>query len=72
MAHLLGSQNCVESLSKDVTTMQQCIEFLLTKTGGVDHIASWKYPSKSASTLNIGELVDDYSWCSNDEDSNRW
>ena len=70
MAHLLGSRNCVESLSKDVAAMQDCIQTIIAKTGHLEH-ASWKYPSKAASTLDISELIEDYSWCADDEESNR-
>ena len=70
MAHLLGGKNCIDSLSKDILSMQECIQGVLGTTGQLEY-ASWKYPSKMASTLDISELVEDYSYCKSDEDSNR-
>lgn len=69
MAHLLGSRNCLDSLSKDVSSMQETINSIVKKTGRFQ-FASWKFPSKIAIDLDVAELLEDYSYC-NDEDSNK-
>ena len=66
MAHLLGSQACLESLKQDVTDIQTTIMDLLSRAGSVRR-PSWKYPDKISSELDIGELLERYSY-SNDDD----
>ena len=66
MAHLLGSQACLESLKQDVTDIQTTIMDLLSRAGSV-RSPSWKYPDKISSELDIGELLERYSY-SNDDD----
>ena len=68
MAHLLGSKNCLESLSKDVLNLQESVSCILEKTGKVS-FKSWKFPTRNATDLNINEMLEDYSYC-NDVDSN--
>lgn len=69
MAHLLGSKNCLESLSKDVFDLQETFESVSQKVGRINFV-SWKFPSKKAIELDIAEMLEDYSYCK-DDDSNR-
>ena len=69
MAHLLGSQNCLESLARDIADIQttindgtEKIEPLLTQ--------SWKFPDKLSNELDIDDLLSTYSF-SKDGDLNR-
>lgn len=66
MAHLLGSQACLESLKQDVTDIQTTIMDLLSRAGSV-RSPSWKYPDKISSELDIGELLERYSYSNNDD-----
>lgn len=66
MAHLLGSQACLESLKQDVTDIQTTVMDLLSRVGSV-RSPSWKYPDKISSELDIEELLERYSY-SNDDD----
>lgn len=66
MAHLLGSQACLESLKQDVTDIQTTIMDLLSRAGSV-RSPSWKYPDKISSELDIGELLERYSFSNNDD-----
>lgn len=66
MAHLLGSQACLESLEQDITDVQTTVLDLLSRVGPVQS-PSWKYPDKIACELDIEELLERYSH-SNDED----
>ena len=70
MAHLLGSKNCIESLCKDVANMQETVTCILKKSGRLE-FSSWKFPSKKAGDLDINELLEDYSYCK-DEESNKF
>lgn len=66
MAHLLGSQACLESLRQDVTDIQTTVTDLLSRAGSV-RSPSWKYPDKISSELDIGELLERYSYSNNDD-----
>ena len=69
MAHLLGSKNCIDSLSKDVLELQETFESVILKVGRSNFV-SWKFPGKKATELDIAEMLDDYSYCK-DEESNQ-
>ena len=66
MAHLLGSQACLESLTRDVVDIQSTAMDLLSRTGSA-RFPSWKYPDKVASELDMADLLECYSY-SDDED----
>lgn len=66
MAHLLGSQACLESLKQDIADVQTTVMDLLSRVGPV-RSPSWKYPDKISCELDIEDLLQRYSY-SNDED----
>ena len=66
MAHLLGSKNCIDSLSKDVSDLQETFESTIFKVGQSDFV-SWKFPGKKATDIDIAEMLDDYSYCKDDK-----
>lgn len=66
MAHLLGSEACLESLKQDVNDVQTTVMDLLSRVGHL-RSPSWKYPDKVACELDIDELLERYSY-SSDED----
>lgn len=66
MAHLLGSQACLESLKQDITDVQTTVMDLLSRVGPV-RSPSWKYPDKISCELDIEELLERYCY-SSDED----
>jgi hypothetical protein len=70
MAHLLGSKNCIESLSRDVLDLHDTVQSVLSKVRGRVGFVSWKFPGKDSAELDILEMLDDYAFCK-DEDSNR-
>ena len=45
MAHLLGSQACIESLRRDITDVQESVIDVFSRVGPV-RSPSWKYPDK--------------------------
>lgn len=66
MAHLLGSEACLESLKQDITDVQTTVMDLLSRVGPV-RSPSWKYPDKISCELDIEELLERYCY-SSDED----
>lgn len=45
MAYLLGSKYCLESLSSDVSDLQDAVVDVISRVGPVRY-PSWKYPDK--------------------------
>lgn len=66
MAHLLGSQACLDSLRQDISDVQTTVMDLLSRVGPV-RSPSWKYPDKISCELDIDDLLERYSY-SNDDD----
>jgi len=66
MAHLLGSQACLESLKQDISDVQATVMDLLSRVGPV-RSPSWKYPDKISCELDIQDLLERYCY-SSDED----
>jgi hypothetical protein len=66
MAHLLGYESCLESLSRDVSDIQSAVSDIMSRVGPLRY-PSWKYPDKISSELNIEELLEIYCY-SEDED----
>ena len=66
MAYLLGSQAVMESLQSDVLDIQSIVTTILSRVGPVS-AQSWKFPDKTASDLDIDDLLDLYD-CSGDSD----
>ena len=67
MAHLLGSQFCIDSLQNDVKDLQEAITDVFSRAGPV-HYRSWKYPDKVASELDIPGILELHEFSDDEED----
>ncbi|CAH6989807.1 Ccdc157 [Phodopus roborovskii] len=59
MAHLLGSQACMDSLRKDLTDLQGTIVDVFSRAGPV-RFPSWKFPDRVACDLDMVALLEHY------------
>ncbi|XP_057627175.1 coiled-coil domain-containing protein 157 isoform X2 [Chionomys nivalis] len=59
MAHLLGSQTCMDSLRKDLTDLQGTIVDVFSHAGPV-RFPSWKFPDRVACDLDMVALLEHY------------
>ncbi|XP_043831668.1 coiled-coil domain-containing protein 157 isoform X1 [Dromiciops gliroides] len=59
MAHLLGSQSCMDSLRKDITDLQGAIVDVFSRAGAV-RFPSWKYPDQVSCDLDLVSLLEHY------------
>ncbi|ELW66535.1 Coiled-coil domain-containing protein 157 [Tupaia chinensis] len=59
MAHLLGSQACMDSLRKDLTDLQGAIVDVFSRAGPV-RFPSWKFPDRVACDLDMVTLLEHY------------
>ncbi|XP_025713833.1 coiled-coil domain-containing protein 157 [Callorhinus ursinus] len=59
MAHLLGSQSCMDSLRKDLTDLQGAIVDVFSRAGPVC-FPSWKFPDRVACDLDMVALLEHY------------
>lgn len=59
MAHLLGSQACMDNLRKDLTDLQGAIVDVFSRAGPV-HFPSWKFPDRVACDLDMVALLEHY------------
>ncbi|XP_044234926.1 coiled-coil domain-containing protein 157 [Ursus arctos] len=59
MAHLLGSQSCMDSLRKDLTDLQGAIVDVFSHAGPV-RFPSWKFPDRVACDLDMVALLEHY------------
>nr|XP_001109143.3 coiled-coil domain-containing protein 157 isoform X2 [Macaca mulatta] len=59
MAHLLGSQACMDSLRTDLTDLQGAIVDVFSRAGPV-HFPSWKFPDCMACDLDMVALLEHY------------
>ncbi|XP_007461253.1 PREDICTED: coiled-coil domain-containing protein 157 isoform X1 [Lipotes vexillifer] len=59
MAHLLGSQACMDSLRRDLTDLQGAIVDVFSRAGPV-HFPSWKFPDRMACDLDMVALLEHY------------
>ncbi|KAM5200325.1 coiled-coil domain-containing protein 157 isoform 2-T4 [Hipposideros larvatus] len=59
MAHLLGSQACMDSLRKDLTDLQGTIVDVFSRAGPMRFL-SWKFPDRVACDLDMVALLEHY------------
>ncbi|XP_025254060.1 coiled-coil domain-containing protein 157 [Theropithecus gelada] len=59
MAHLLGSQACMDSLRTDLTDLQGAIVDVFSRAGPV-RFPSWKFPDRMACDLDMVALLEHY------------
>lgn len=69
MAHLLGSQNCLESLAIDIGDVHNTITDIFARVGPV-RFPSWKYPDKASCDLDMSKLLARYCF-TKDEDHTK-
>ncbi|KAL4224088.1 hypothetical protein ACF0H5_017542 [Mactra antiquata] len=67
MAYLLGAAAVMESLQTDVRDVQSCVVDVMSRIGPVQ-CTSWKFPDKSATDLDIEDLLDLYSYSDDEEE----
>uniref|UniRef100_G3STR0 Coiled-coil domain containing 157 n=1 Tax=Loxodonta africana TaxID=9785 RepID=G3STR0_LOXAF len=65
MAHLLGSQACMDSLRKDLTDLQGAIVDVFSRAGPV-HFPSWKFPDRMACDVDMVALLEHYDYVPSD------
>ncbi|XP_041078875.1 coiled-coil domain-containing protein 157 isoform X2 [Polyodon spathula] len=67
MTHLLGRQDCVDSLRKDVTDLQGTILDVMSRAGPA-RFPSWKFPDKVSCDLDLVTLLEHYDFVDGDEE----
>ncbi|XP_043102034.1 coiled-coil domain-containing protein 157 [Puntigrus tetrazona] len=67
MAHLLGSQDCIDSLRRDLIDLQGALLDVFSKTGPV-RFPSWKFPDKLSCNLDLVRLLEEYDYVDGDEE----
>ncbi|KAJ7994131.1 hypothetical protein DPEC_G00262730 [Dallia pectoralis] len=70
MTHLLGRQDCVESLRRDLIDLQGTVVDIFSRTGPV-RFPSWKFPDKLSCNLDLVSLLDQYDYVDGEEDFNQ-
>jgi len=65
MAHLLGSQICIESLIQDINDIQNTVSEISSKTGKINFF-SWKYPNQYSTDVDTTSILE---MCQFDDDS---
>uniref|UniRef100_A0A1I8HPD7 Coiled-coil domain-containing protein 157 n=1 Tax=Macrostomum lignano TaxID=282301 RepID=A0A1I8HPD7_9PLAT len=71
MAHLLGSEYCLKSLSSDARDLHNVLQELIAKAGPVP-VMSWKFPDKKACDLDIPYLLQQYAFCMDEPEANQF
>ncbi|XP_030646711.1 coiled-coil domain-containing protein 157-like [Chanos chanos] len=67
MAYLLGRQDCIDSLRRDLTDLQGTVLDVFSRTGPV-RFASWKFPDKLSCNLDLVYLLEQYDYVDGEED----
>ncbi|XP_015242864.1 PREDICTED: coiled-coil domain-containing protein 157 isoform X1 [Cyprinodon variegatus] len=70
MTELLGRENCIKNLRKDLVDIQVAIEDVLSRTGPV-HYTSWKSPDKLACSLDMVALLEEYDFVNGEDAYNQ-
>lgn len=70
MTHLLGRQDCVDSLRRDLTDIQGAVLDVLSCTGPV-RFPSWKFPDKMSCNLDLASLLEQYDFVEGEEEFNQ-
>ncbi|XP_072443662.1 coiled-coil domain-containing protein 157 isoform X1 [Chiloscyllium punctatum] len=65
MTLLLGNQNCLEGLRKDVTDVQGIIIEVFSRVGAVRY-PSWKFPDKTSCDLDLVTLLNRFDYVEDD------
>lgn len=70
MSQLLGRQDCIKSLRKDLVDIQEAILDVFSRTGPV-RLTSWKYPDKLSCNLDMVALLEEYDFVDGEEAFNQ-
>ncbi|XP_051509603.1 coiled-coil domain-containing protein 157 isoform X3 [Myxocyprinus asiaticus] len=67
MTHLLGRQDCIDSLRRDLIDLQGAVLDVFSKTGPV-RFPSWKFPDKLSCNLDLVNLLQEYDYVDGEEE----
>ncbi|XP_056629390.1 coiled-coil domain-containing protein 157 isoform X2 [Triplophysa dalaica] len=67
MTHLLGRQDCIDSLRRDLIDLQGGILDVFSETGPV-LFPSWKFPDKLSCNLDLVKLLEEYDYIDGEEE----
>ncbi|XP_042276939.1 coiled-coil domain-containing protein 157 [Thunnus maccoyii] len=70
MSELLGSQDCIDSLRKDIVDLQGAILDVFSRTGPV-RFSSWKFPDKLSCNLDMVTLLEQYDFVEGEDAFNQ-
>uniref|UniRef100_A0A4W4GS41 Coiled-coil domain containing 157 n=1 Tax=Electrophorus electricus TaxID=8005 RepID=A0A4W4GS41_ELEEL len=70
MAHLLGRQDCVDSLRRDLIDLQGAVLDVFSRTGPV-RFTSWKFPDKLSCNLDLVSLLEQYDYVEGETEINQ-
>ncbi|CAK6950320.1 coiled-coil domain-containing protein 157 [Scomber scombrus] len=70
MSQLLGRQDCIDSLRKDLVDLQGAILDVFSRTGPV-HFTSWKFPDKLSCNLDLAALLEQYDFVEGEDAFNQ-
>ncbi|KAG9270542.1 coiled-coil domain-containing protein 157 [Astyanax mexicanus] len=70
MTHLLGRQDCVESLRRDVIDLQAAVLDVFSRTGPV-RVPSWKFPDKVSCNVDLVQLLQEYDYTEGEPEFNQ-
>ncbi|XP_025752660.1 coiled-coil domain-containing protein 157 isoform X2 [Oreochromis niloticus] len=70
MSQLLGSQDCIESLRKDLVDLQGAILDVFSRTGPL-RFSSWKFPDKHSCNLDMVALLEQYDFVDGEDAFNQ-
>ena len=69
MSHLLGNEDCLKNLREDVQDVSGVLSEILSRTGPLKTVSSWKFPDTVACELDVEELLDRYSFSEDELDN---
>ncbi|KAM7391606.1 hypothetical protein PAMP_022285 [Pampus punctatissimus] len=70
MSELLGRQDCIDSLRRDLVDLQGVILDVFSRTGPV-RFSSWKFPDKLSCNLDMVALLDQYDFVEGEDAFNQ-
>ncbi|KAM6930919.1 coiled-coil domain-containing protein 157 [Xenentodon cancila] len=70
MSQLLGRQDCIRSLRKDLEDIQCAILDVFSRTGPVQ-FSSWKFPDKLSCKLDMVALLEEYDYVDGEDAFNQ-
>lgn len=70
MSLLLGRQDSIKNLRKDLIDIQGAVLDVLSRTGPVC-ASSWKFPDKLSCHLDIVALLEEYDFVAGEDDFNQ-